>query len=293
MLLRRRRRDPGAYDAAVTSQLLPSKRRLAVSVGTRTSRWLLGRGYLQGRHVMVVEFPKSGGTWLARLIGTALEWPFLDDWGLPPGNNCVMRGHAMPRPGASDQVYMVRDPRDVFVSLFHHRVKHWEENVRYRRAWLGRHSAPLALGSIRRQLPDFLAFEDDFAGQGGSAVPGTWSEHVNAWSKLPCSSGVATSYETLRAQPGAELRRVLTELTGNDPGRAIAEAAVAAHDFDLRQQSQVSTASRSFLRNGVAGGWREVFTVRAGETLQVRHGPAMLRLGYVQSGGWWHDLLAD
>ncbi len=257
----------------------------------RLTRWLQGRDLLDGRCLTVIEFPKSGGTWLAQMLGTALEWPFLDNWTWPPGNNCILRGHQLPTPSRSDQIYVLRDPRDVHLSLFHHRVRHWESNVRYRRAWLAEHRRPLAVADLSEQLADFIGFESRFAGKRGSAAPVAWDRHVEAWlaASAEAFSGVATTYEQLRDDPVSELRRVLSATIG-DPGAELAEASVTAHRFDLRKDSSVDAGGRSFLRSGRPGGWREVFTPEAGELLERLYGSAMRRAGYEAPEGWWHEL---
>ena len=281
------------YDDAVLARTSPltSRRLTRVAGMTRVTRYLIDHGRTPGRCVMIVEFPKSGGTWLARLIATSLEWPFLDNWTWPPGNDCVLRGHQLPQLDRPDQVYMLRDPRDVYVSLFHHRVRHWYSNERHRTEWLAEFEEPLEASRIVEQLPDFLRFEERFAGERGSAVPVGWSGHVDAWRAVSeqGQSGVCVTYEALRADPVSELRRVLVAIVG-DPGPEIAEAAVTAHRFDLRQKAQFVHTSQSFLRSGSSGGWRSVFSAPAGEVLEELHGAAMRRAGYETSGGWWHDL---
>jgi hypothetical protein len=270
---------------------LPMGRLARVAGAARLTRWMQDHELLDARCLTVVEFPKSGGTWLAQMVGTAVEWPFLDNWAWPPGNNCVLRGHQLPTKGRADQIYMMRDPRDVHLSLFHHRVRHWQSNERYRRAWLAAYPRPLAVDELSAQLADFIGFESRFAGERGSAVSVPWGRHVEAW--LTASegggSGVATTYEALRADPVSELRRVLTATLG-DPGIELAEAAVTAHRFDLRQHSTLDLGSRSFLRSGKAGGWRDAFDAEAGQVLERLHGAAMRRAGYEESEGWWHDL---
>lgn len=264
-----------------------------VPAGTRATRWLIDHGYLKDRTVQVLEFPKSGGTWLARLIATTLEWPFLDDTPLPPGNSCVLRGHAVPTPRVPQLVYLVRDPRDVYVSLFHHRIHHWSSNSHYRRAWLEQHSRPLSAESIRTQMPDFLTFEHSFAGERGSASPVPWAGHVRAWETTRPSPGrrVLVSYEALRKDTPAEIMRIYNELCDGELPQQLAEAVAQSHSLKLRRDLTAHAGvGRSFIRSGTSGGWADALSKQSGQILEQQAGPEMRRLGYTHDTLWWHDL---
>ena len=254
----------------------------------------MAHGYLENRAIEVIEFPKSGGTWLARLLSTALEWPFFDDAAFPPSNNCVVRGHHLPATATPvSQIYLFRDARDTYVSLFHHRVRHWGENVHYRRAWLRQNDDSLNAGSIQAQMARFLQFEHAFAGRRGSGIPVPWGAHIEAWQRARASGAMAaeSSYEELRGDTAGEVARLIEVLTGTRPPHELASAVSLAHDFELRRRAGgVETGSRSFLRSGVAGGWNEAFTRESGRVLQDLYGEQMKRLGYVHDEEWWQGL---
>lgn len=264
-----------------------------VPASTKATQWLLDHGYLRERTLQVLEFPKSGGTWLAKLLSTTLEWPFLDDTPMPPGNNCVLRSHAMPSPRTPDLVYLVRDPRDAYTSLFHHRIHHWKLNSHYRHAWLEQHEEPLDADHIREQLPQFLEFESAFAGRRGSASPATWGHHVDAWhaSRATTARRVLVSYEALRADTAHELTRIYHELFHTRLPHELADAVSTAHSITLRKQMTGHAGiGRSYIRSGQLGGWRETFSRRAGATLDRMAGDQMVALGYAADRTWWHDL---
>ena len=264
-------------------------RRLAIAASTRLNFWLLDHGHLADRHLAVVEYPKSGGTWLARLLATALEWPFLDDWPSPVGNYCVLRGTTLKPNGKTNHVYVMRDPRDVYVSFFHHRARHWEGNPRYRDSWLGLHADPLDPQRIREQLPAYIRHERNFAGRRGAGAAETWSSHVAKYldvaDKVP-----GTTYEALRSDPVSELRAVLKAVTGTQYSAEVAAAAVAAHDFEARKDAKEWNSSRSFLRAGKAGGWRQKFSREAGRVVEELDGDVMRRAGYEDTSTWWKSL---
>jgi hypothetical protein len=70
-------------------------------------------------YYIVNEFPRSGGTWLAGMLGAALDAPFAQHR-LPPVGRAVLHGHFRHRPGLNNVVMLWRDGRDVLTSFYHY-----------------------------------------------------------------------------------------------------------------------------------------------------------------------------
>lgn len=64
---------------------------------------------------LVYEFPKSEGTWLALLLGDALELPSRRNQPIRLESS-VTHGHFLSQLGLKNTVVMWRDPRDLMVS---------------------------------------------------------------------------------------------------------------------------------------------------------------------------------
>lgn len=85
------------------------------------------------REIVVLAYPRSGSTWLTRLLGASLNSPIRD---LPgeksyaaeerPDNGFVLhQTHVLEKiPQNASVIHLVRDPRDVAVSMFHY----WQLN---------------------------------------------------------------------------------------------------------------------------------------------------------------------
>lgn len=267
-----------------------------VPLSTRVTAVMIERGYLKGRTLHILEYPKSGGTWLARMLATMLEWPFIDDSPIPPGTACVLRAHALPATTPRHFIYLARDPRDVYVSFFHHRIQHWGTNKYYREAWLQAHPGPLAADRIREQMRDFILFETLFAGKRGAATPLPWQAHVKeGLAKVDSNSGESVgmfmTYEGLRRNTEDELVRVYRNLFNGECPRELASAVVTAHDIGLRRMMKAhAPIGRSIPRTGHTGGWHAAFSRSAGQALEETAGDMMRRLNYTESNDWWESL---
>lgn len=167
-------------------------------------------------------------------------------------------------------VYVVRDPRDVAVSLAHHNVRTVDETI----ANMADEAGTLARAGkvLSRQLPQLLS---------------SWSAHVESWLDAPALRRHVMRYEEMVAAPeaafGAVLRFLGLETTPN-----VLAGALAATRFDaLRAQedrdgfSERPAGMHRFFRRGVAGGWRDSLTAAQAERIARDHQRVMRRLGYL------------
>lgn len=166
-------------------------------------------------------------------------------------------------------IYIVRDPRDVAISMAHHMGISFDETV----ATMADESYWLSAEPDRHRpnLPQFLS---------------SWSRHVESWldSALPLT---LLRYETMRRDPVSAFADAFTaagfELDMNILQRAVA----AAHFEGLQQQEQahgfaenLPGATSNFFRRGEAGAWRGVLTPDQARRIEIAHGAVMGRLGY-------------
>jgi len=171
-------------------------------------------------------------------------------------------------------VYVVRDPRDVAVSVAHHRQ------------W------PVA------QAVDFLCTPDvDMAASRRRMNRqlrqplGSWSQHVRSWTDPDGAAGAfavrVVRYEAMHTDLPAILRDLAAMLDWPADAAVIA-GAVAASGFDgLRRQEAVAgfserpSAMPVFFRSGRAGGWRRVLSSAEVDRIERCHGATMARFGYL------------
>jgi aryl sulfotransferase len=170
-------------------------------------------------------------------------------------------------------VYIVRDPRDVAVSLAHHRQ------------W------PLA------RAVDFLCQPDvDFSASRGRLNRqlrqplGSWSQHVSSWVSQEGAAGAfsvrVVRYEAMHEDLQSILARLASTLGWRVDDAQLASAVVSSRFERLQGQEAVGgfserpAAMPAFFRKGRIGGWREVLS--SAQVAQIRgcHAEWMASFGY-------------
>jgi len=162
-------------------------------------------------------------------------------------------------------VYLVRDPRDVALSLAHHGGRDLDRTI-------ARMADPAATfgSSGRRQLRQIVS---------------TWSSHVESWLRHGPEL-LLLRYEDMLADPEGALGRVALHL-GLGASPAGIRRAVEATRFDRLRAAEDEHGFREspapgvrFFRRGVAGGWRDGLTPAQAARIEADHGPVMASLGY-------------
>lgn len=245
------------------------------------------RGFRHG-DAYISEFPKSGGTWVMNLTHDLLSSSG------SVKDPSVLHQHWSYHPRYRPALYVLRDGRDVVVSLYFHHLRELQSPARWRASRIDRYLA-FVLGKgydvadVRGNLPTFI--ESLAERPLGGILPRRresafrpWPEHLEDWMSRP---GVhVVRYEDLLEQPVEELRQIrehlklsvadpaLTQIVERNSFRAVSGRAPGAED------------PRSFLRKGVAGDWRTWFTRDAGEAFDKFGGEALICCGYESDRRW-------
>ncbi len=166
-------------------------------------------------------------------------------------------------------IYIVRDPRDVAVSLAHH----LNESVDAAIAHMARFGAGLA--APRQRVPPQLPQQI-----------WSWSRHVESWLDAPISV-LPLRYEDMLADP-LPCFGVAARFLGFEAARDAVAAAVDAVRFErLRAAEDTSgfceapAGAARFFRRGIAGGWQDSLTPEQVVRIERDHGAVMRRLGYL------------
>ncbi len=238
----------------------------------------------------VSEFPKSGGTWTARMIADYLQLPFPQYSILPIGFSAVIQNHWAYHPKFKRVFYLYRDGRDVIVSFFFDRLREARYSdsparERTRRIYdrlLGKDYQPQ---DIVRLLPKFMEFEYKNPGRGSKL---NWRQHIKSWYDPDNRSHVAyLSYEQLLEDCAGTLGRAIHRITGQemDPWRI----QTTVDKFSMVRQSGRSPGEEDVtqhIRKGVAGDWLNHFTRASAELFNDLAGDALVLLGYEQDRSW-------
>lgn len=194
-----------------------------------------------------------------------------DRYAYLPGDTALLGARKVAR-GA---IVIVRDPRDIAVSLAHHLGTSIDQSI------ANLNNSDFCLSETRDrpalQLRQRL---------------GSWSEHVESWLDQDDLPVCLLRYEDLCRTPEAELQRALDflgiEVSDDLVGAAVAAAAFVnlrateqAHGFIEWQQKE---RPGGFFRQGKAEAWRADLTPNQVSRVEMAHAPVMRRLGYSPEG---------
>jgi hypothetical protein len=251
----------------------------------------------------IIGFPKSGNTWLVRMIARALNihaeaFPTPDRTRDPAADvnveidtnddDRVVKLHYTPKDftdvyGSPDEgrfIYLKRNPLDVMVSGFFYFCYRGEERFALANPEVRFLMNPRYLLKhlhARRKFNDWVKV---FCKQGIS-VYGTWPAHVRRWEEFfdshPNLCVAYTTYEDLRENTVGELDRILTSITGVKSTAERIKAAVSAEEFLKRKKCIEESAGEitygkeynlKFLRSGMVGDYARFATKRQCDKLR-------------------------
>lgn len=216
----------------------------------------------------LASYPRSGNTFLRNILYEVYgiessayhqipHAKMVDEYDRFP----VVKTHVLPdelQPGdpGIPAVYLVRDPRDAFVSQ-----AHFQKRLRHR------------AGGFRKTI-----LEATFAHRG--SYFGGWSEHVRQWVDR---TGIVIRYEDLIAEPLEQAERIRSILDLPEPNRESVPTFESLKFGEPKYGHRKRNEDNSeFFRRGTAGGWKEDLSTSLAELIWRYHGPVMEVLGYTK-----------
>jgi hypothetical protein len=243
--------------------------------------------------VFIVSYPRSGNTWTRFLIGNLIyqdepvtfaniesrvpEIYFNPDHvmrRLPRPR--ILKSHECFEPRYKRTIYIVRDPRDVAVSFYHHNLKAGNIPERY---------------PMEEFIPRFIAAEFD-------AKWGSWSDHIMSWILLRQSDPgfLMLRYEDMKKDPAGELARIAgflercsfrkidasterlhraVELSSPERMRKLEKEQGA--DWVLTKKTR---HDKPFVRTATSGGWKSTLPTTSVAAIESAWGDVMQSLRY-------------
>jgi hypothetical protein len=232
----------------------------------------------------IVSFPRSGNTWtrflIANLINTEEPVTFSNIERVIPDTSSlssrtlkriprprILKSHEYFDPRYQKVVYLVRDPRDVLISLYHFRRKCRMIDDNY---------------PIEKYVMRFLEGDMDVS----------WGEHVGSWlgARGKHDGLLLVRYEDLLEDPSRQLRRIAAFL-GVDASPERAALAIERSAADrlrklekVESEKWVTTKGRRrdvpFVGAAKSGGWRSYLPRISAELIESAWGDLMKTLGY-------------
>jgi hypothetical protein len=166
----------------------------------------------------------------------------------------------------SGAVYIVRNPLDVAVSFASHMSAEIDQAIEH-----------MAV----------KGYETPVAGKAVYEVYGSWSEHVQSWTRRPHRAIHILRYEDMLAEPEVTFSK-LTRFLTLSPSMDQLRTAIERSSFKRLQEQEARNGFREkpekaekFFREGRAGQWRDVLSRRQVRKIVQAHHRQMARYGYL------------
>lgn len=246
----------------------------------RAATGLVSNRQLDASDVFIVGYMKSGTTWLRNLVagviyGACSEYvPYSLVYDLVPNYGpkkpyykryrtpMFFKTHDFPEPQFKRVVYLLRDGRDVLVSLHKH------------------------LQAMRGKEIDFLNLA---RGQGAFTTNYKWHKHVEAWLKNPYQAQMLViKYEDLKKDTLHELRR-FCEFAGIERDDALLERVAVSATFEKMREKETRLGINNrgwpqdqfFVRRGQVGSHKDEMPPEVLEAFLQDAGDTLRRVGYL------------
>ncbi len=272
-------------------------RALAEAKRVLTGRQMARRGAtIFPDDVYLVSYPRSGNTWTRFLLGNLLhpddpatftniesrvaEIYFNPDHVLRKlPRPRLLKSHEAFHPNYPRVICIVRDPRDVAVSFYHHNVK-------------------------ARNIPDTYAMDDfipRFMAAEFDPWWGSWADNVMSWIRMRegRDTFLLIRYEDMKDDPQRELLKIARFLqkagfqnVATSPEK-LEQAVKLSSPERMRElekqeakgyaQLKQTRQDKPFVRSAQAGGWKTALSEKSVARIEKDWGPIMQSLGYTLS----------
>ena len=249
-------------------------KRLLASVGKIDGRLVQLRiDAIRPDECFLASYPRSGNTWLRFIVASLLapneEISFRNIDRFVPTPECTIfdiERMASPRLIKTHWpyfdlfprfIYVIRDPRDVFISYYHYaRINGW----------------------FAGDLESFSSFR---------SVYGGWKEHVSRGlehaAKHP-DNVLLLKYEEILSRPLAEIQRLDRFLGLNSSDKeieaALEKTSLASLQTKEKKYGPERGGAAGFFREGTSGQWRNKLSAEQIQRMTLEYRPLLEKLGY-------------
>ncbi len=163
-------------------------------------------------------------------------------------------------------IYIVRNPLDVAISFSHHMGASIDDAI-----------TQMATEGLETPVAEKAVYE----------VYGSWSQHVESWTRKPHRTIYVMRYEDMLASPedtfGGLARHLLLQPDDRQLGKAIELSSFEIlRDQELEKGfSEKPKAAETFFRAGRQGQWKDELTAAQVDRIVADHRGQMQRFGYV------------
>lgn len=220
--------------------------------------------------------------------------------GQPP-EWAVRHDHSPYDPSYQPALYLIRDGRDVLVSLYFHHYYHLRSPAGNRAIGKRVHEyfvhllgPGYDLDAVQKNLPVFLSDVQrrPFGGiarrrRNGYFLP--WPDHIANWYSR--EGVLQLRYEDLLEDCAGQLLRIAEYLGVADISDEVANRIAEENSFcALSRRTPGEEDRQSPLRKGIVGDWKNHFTYETGQLFEQIAGTTLRDLGYERDTSWFAGL---
>ena len=251
------------------------------------------------QEVLVVGYPKSGNTWLTRLVTELIACPIKGFFEQPnnleisiegsdrQSNYVVFKGHqtfhhVCDKIQHKHLIYVVRDVRDIAISganFFRFHPDNIVDKLIYKLPKIGNFYYQQTFVHERAKISKMIRVLD----KGHKSVPWcqiTWDKHVAQYLN---NEVLIIKYEDLLLNPQVECQKILSHIGINRSEEQI-DSAIKNQSFKaVKEKSKSSSDKRqkTILRHGRSGAWKEKLTIKQKDFLTNRFFDTLNSLEYL------------
>ncbi|WP_431157045.1 sulfotransferase domain-containing protein [Winogradskyella poriferorum] len=241
--------------------------------------------------IVLVEYPKSGGTWLGQLISSYFNISFPRNR-FPSVRRILYHGHYKPIFNIKKNkhiVLLVRDGRDVMVSLYHHQLL-WNDKNRLHPKDVIYHRKNVPFDdfeNVKKNMKDFIryTFTANPSKLKHFTYQGNWRDFNNSWLNVKENSNniYLIKYEDLLKDTDKAMSSILIDFFKVERiNKNELEGIINKYSFENQANRKKGEESKSsFLRKGVSGDWKNYFDEDAEKEFLRYSADTMKKLGYI------------
>jgi len=231
--------------------------------------------------ILVSEYPKSGGTWLSKLLADYFEIDFPRNK-IPRLQKSVMHGHFLYSENFYNPVILLRDGRDVMVSAYYHFLFFNERNSHNHVTKIRNLLNFDNYDDIKTNLPKFIEYM--FCSYSKGIFKFSWSQFINSWIDKDVT---VVKYESLLQDTRKALEKVLLSRSELKINYEKLEEIVYKNSFSQQSKKFINSQSHNFLRKGISGDWKNHFSKEACQVFNKFGGDELIKSGYEKNRNWF------
>ncbi len=233
--------------------------------------------------ILVSEFPKSGGTWLASMLSSYFDIPFPRNES-PKLERCLFLGHFMYHKNFGKIIGLVRDGRDVVISFYFHTLFSNDANPNFMVDKVRQKLRFNDYENVSENLPSFIEYlASDFS---RGFMRFSWADSVKSFKNN--KSVQIIQYENLLTDPNQELKKAIAFLTSSNTFEENKlERVIDEYSFQNQTKRKPGTGDKNqFIRKGISGDWKNYFNKDSAEIFDKYWGQELIDMGYEEDRNW-------